>query len=155
MLCKSTLGDETLAICPVESAGTRFALPQRDVIDVLALDDDRTLEQIGGVLSMTMAGGRHRPLISLRDVLCQPSAPTGNVVVMLRVGAQLFGLLVDQVFEPCRAVVLPMLDAAPAFSTFTQLVHLDDGSDVAVLGIANLALSIRRGDTPAALSLAA
>jgi len=155
MLYQSMLGGEMLEICPVESAGTRFALPERDVIDVLTLDDDRTIEQISGVLSMTMAGGRHRPLIRLRDVLCQPSAPAGNAVVMLRVGAQLFGLLVDQASEPCRAVVLPMVDAAPALSTFTQLVRLDDGSDVAVLGIANLALSIRRGDTPAGLNLAA
>jgi chemotaxis protein histidine kinase CheA len=154
MLHEFTSDHETLEVCPIESAGTRFALLERDVIGVLTLGDDCALEQIGGVLSMQM-DDRQRPLVSLREALCQPPHPSETVVVVLRVGAQLFGLLVDQALPPTRAIVHPTMDASPAFSTFTHIVRLDDGSDVAVLATTSLALSPRRGDAPAALNLAA
>jgi len=154
MLHEFTSDHETLEVCPIESAGTRFALPERDVIGVLTLDEDCTLEELGGVLSMQM-DDRHRPLVSLREALCQPTHPSETVVVVLRVGTQLFGLLVDQAFPPTRAIVHPTMDASPAFSTFSHIVQLDDGSDVAVLATTSLAMSARRGHASAALNLAA
>jgi hypothetical protein len=126
---------EALHVCPVESDGACFALPERDVIAVLPLDDD-TLERVCGLLAMGM-DERYRPLISLRTALCQPAGPAGTVVV-LRIGDRLFGLLVDRAFAPVHAGVLPTLCAAPARATFSRIVRLDDGSDLAVLNPASL-----------------
>lgn len=154
MFHQFTPGHESLDVCPIESAGTRFALRERDVIGVLTLDKDCTLEELGGVLS-TWMDDRHRPLVSLRAALCQPMHPNENVVVMLQIGTQLFGLLVDQAFEPTRAVVHPTMDPSSPLATFTHMVRLDDGSDVPVLNTTSLALSARHDAGAPALRLAA
>src|SRR5579863_7971073 len=137
MLAQFTLPHETLQVCPVECAGTVYALPERDVIGVLPPEDDHALAQIGDVLAMHM-DDRYRPLISLRKTLCQPSHSTESVVVVLRIGAQLFGLLVDRARQPSRAVVPPTLEPASALATFSHIVRLEDGTDVPVLNTTGL-----------------
>jgi len=154
MFAQFTLPHETLQVCPVECAGAVYALPEDDVVGVLTLDKDCTLEELGGVLS-TWMDDRHRPLISLREALCQPAHPTENVVVVLRIGTQLFGLLVDQAHQPSRAVVHPTLEPVMALATFCHIVRLEDGTDVPVLNTIGLALSAQHPEPALALRLAA
>lgn len=154
MFNEFTVPNETLQVCPVACADAVFALPERDVIGVLPLDDQNALEQIAGVLAMNM-DDRYRPLVSLRQTLCQPGHPTENVVVVLRVGAQLFGLLVDQALAPVRAAVHPTLEPASTLATFSHIVRLNDGRDAPVLNPANLALSAQHPEPAPVRRLAA
>jgi len=154
MLDDFTLPHETIRVLPIESAGAAFALPERDVIGVLALGEDGALEQIGGVLAMQM-DDRLRPLVSLREALCQRSTATEQFVVVLRIQAQLFGLLVDQASAATDAVIHPTGELAPALATFTHVVRLDDGRDLPVLNPATLALTAQRREPVPALRLAA
>jgi len=131
---------ETLAVCPVESAGACVALPERDVIAVLPLDDD-ALDEICGILAVGL-DDRERALISLRTALCQPAGPAQTVVV-LRIGHQLFGLLVDQAFDPIYARVHPTVTAAPEQATFCAIVRLEDGRDVPLLNPDSLLESVQ------------
>jgi chemotaxis protein histidine kinase CheA len=147
------LPHETLDVCPVESGGVCYALPERDVMGVLTLDDDGALEEIGGLLAVSVDGLR-RPLISLRASLCQPAGEE-NVLVVLRIGGLLFGLLVDQAFEPAGAATHPTLGPAPALPTFSHIVRLEDGRDIPMLNPASLAQWAQPLDGIRALRLAA
>jgi chemotaxis protein histidine kinase CheA len=147
--------NQTLAVRPVETRGARFALPERDVIGVLPLDAATRLEAIGGVLTLMM-DERARPVISLGDQLClkHPGADETEVVIV-RVGPQLFGVLVAQVGEPCRATVHPTRERAPVFAVFSDVVRLSDGDDVPVLNPNRLAFSVPTGAPSDNLALAA
>jgi chemotaxis protein histidine kinase CheA len=132
---------KTLSVRPVESCGARFALPEHDVIGVLPLDGEFRLERVGDLLTMVM-DDRRRPLVSLREQLCLDAhAARGaeDQVVVIRIGPQLFGLLVERVGAPTTATIHPTLDRPSPFAMFSDLVQLADGSDVPVLNPNRLA----------------
>ncbi|MBI3516447.1 MAG: HAMP domain-containing protein [Proteobacteria bacterium] len=132
---------KTLLVRPVESCGARFALPEQDVIGVLPLDAECCVEYAGDMLTMVM-DDRRRPLVSLREQLClDPSAANAAeaVVVVIRIGPQLFGLLVERAAAPSSGTVHPTVDSATPFATFSDVVQLADGTDVPVLNPNRLA----------------
>lgn len=154
---------ETTEIRVVESCGMAVALPEHNVIGVLPLADnpDHAVECIDGIPMMYM-DERLRPLVSLKQALCvQPSADhprEENLVVVLRLGGQLFGLLVETAYEPEQAVVLPTLTPQHSLAAFSQLLQIADRRILFALNPTWLALSIelprpaaRRGAAPAML----
>jgi chemotaxis protein histidine kinase CheA len=145
---------ETLEVCVVESAGDQYAVPEHNVIGVLTPDDDAALRDVCGLLALEM-DERYRPLISLRSALCLPPASAENVVVVLRIGAQLFGLLVDKASEPTRVEIHPTMTDAPALATFSHLTQRADGTVLPVLNPTSLAVWARHPEPIRALQLAA
>jgi len=144
-----------LLVRPVESAGDVFGLPERDVIGVLPIDEDCAIERAGGVLVMPMDDNRLRPLVSLGQALGRPSTAAERFVVVLRIGAQLFGLLVDRAFEPTNSTIYPDVRSALAFATCIHIVRLADGRDVPVLNPVSLAFTAQRPEPTRELRLAA
>jgi len=150
----------------VESCGMAVALPEHNVIGVLSLADDPSLsvERFDGIPALYM-DERLRPLVSLQQALCvAPAAgpaPREDLVVVLRLDGQLFGLLVEQVREPEQAMVLPTLQPQHSLAVFSQLLQMADGGILFGLNPVWLALSIelpmaaRRRADAASVALAA
>ena len=149
---------ETLQVRPVVSCGNEFALPEDAVMGVLPLGGKAPAQYVGGLLVMAI-DNRLRPLVSLRETLCLDTASSDEsgeqVVVVVRIASQLFGLLVEQVGTPERAIVHPTVDAGPPFALLSHVVRLDDGRDVAVLNPNSLAFTVRPAIPAPALRLAA
>ena len=153
-----TLPHDTLQVRRVTTNGADFALPECDIVKVLPFDHDVAVERVGGVLFLHI-DGRFRPLISLSEALCLPvdrvAHDCNQVVVVVRLGSQVFGLLVEHAALPTQAIVHPTINASPALAPFTEIVRLDDGRDVAVLNPPYLALSAQPGRAVDNLGLAA
>jgi two-component system, chemotaxis family, sensor kinase CheA len=140
---------EMTEIRVVQSCGMAVALPEDAVIGVLALADDpaHAIERIDGIATLYM-DDRQRPLVSLKQALCVETAAgharTEDVVVVLRMGRQLFGLLVETARAPELAMVLPTVTPQPTLAVFNQLLQMNDGGILFQLNPIWLALSIER-----------
>ena len=138
---------ETTEIRVVESGGMAVALPEDSVIGILPAGSasEYSIERFAG-LSMMYMDDRFRPLVSLREALCIET-PAGHgareeSVVVLRMGAQLFGLLVERAREPERAMVLPTVTPAPVLSVFTEMLQMEDGGILFALNPTWLAITM-------------
>jgi chemotaxis protein histidine kinase CheA len=146
---------EMTEIRVVESCGMAVALPEHSVIGVLPLAGApaAAVERIAGIPTMYM-DERRRPLISLKQALCiQTPTDHGDdegIVVVLRLGGQLFGLLVEAVREPEPAMVLPTVTPLHSLAVFSHLLQMADGGILFALNPTWLALSIEL-PRPAAL----
>jgi chemotaxis protein histidine kinase CheA len=137
---------KTTEIRVVESCGMAVALPEDSVIGILPVDaPEHAIEHSGGLAMMYM-DDRFRPLVSLHQTLCievpAGHTPREDAVVVLRMGAQLFGLLVERAREPERAMVLPTVTPAPALSVFTEMLQMADGGILFTLNPTWLALTL-------------
>jgi chemotaxis protein histidine kinase CheA len=135
---------ESVEIRPIGTDGALFALLEDDVIGVLPLDAGAQLERVDGALAMAM-DDRLRPLLSLRDQVCRPRAGAAAVeaqVVIVRIGAELLGLLVEWAGTPTHAVAraTAVTDAAPAL--FSHVALQGGGRDLPVLNPLRLARSV-------------
>jgi two-component system chemotaxis sensor kinase CheA len=135
---------ETIEIRVVESCGMAVALPARDVVAVVPLDGAQPpLERVGDLLVMRL-GDRSRPILSLGQALClEPSTADPaqeDIVVVVQVETQSFGLRVEAVSEPRAAIVLPTEKSAHGLAVFSNLVQ-HDNEVLFVLNPVRLALS--------------
>lgn len=135
---------ETIDIRVVQSCGMAVALPARDIVDVVPLGDaGQSLERVGDLLVMRL-DDRSRPILSLQQALClEPavaSAAHEDLVVVVQVETQLFGLQVEAVSEPRAAIVLPTEKSAHGLAVFSNLVQ-HDNEVLFVLNPVRLALS--------------
>jgi chemotaxis protein histidine kinase CheA len=156
----------TTEIRVVKSCGMAVALPEHNVIGVLHPTDapEHKIERIDGVLTMYM-DDRLRPLVSLKQALCiqTPADHTRSedIVIVLRLDGQLFGLLVEEAREPEQTMVLPTLTPQSSVAVFSQLLQMADGGILFALNPIWLALSIgaskpsARGGVDPAILLAA
>ncbi|MBV6658756.1 MAG: hybrid sensor histidine kinase/response regulator [Devosiaceae bacterium] len=140
----------TLAIVStliVESAGERFAIPQLAVVELVRAqkDSEHRIETI-----------RNTPVLRLRNKLLPLSPLSGllgvegaadseaigeeGFIVVMQVGNQTFGLVVDAVFHTEEIVVKPMSSMLRHLTMFSGNTILGDGSVIMILdpnGIAN------------------
>jgi chemotaxis protein histidine kinase CheA len=138
---------QTTEVRIVESCGMKVALPEANVIGILpaAGQPEHVVERADGLAVMYM-DDRYRPVVSLRQALCVET-PAGHLpredsVVVLRLGAQLFGLLVEDAEQPEVAMVMPTVTPAPAVSVFTQMLQMADGGILFSLNPIWLALTL-------------
>lgn len=140
----------TLAIVStliVELSGERFAIPQLAVVELVRAqkDSEHKIETI-----------RNTPVLRLRDKLL-PLSPLSHLlgaesskdseaigeegfIVVMQVGNQTFGLVVDAVFHTEEIVVKPMSSMLRHLSMFSGNTILGDGAVIMILdpnGIAN------------------
>ena len=132
---------QTTDVCVVETGGHMAAVLDRDIVGLLPLVVGTTprLAGLDGVRTMVM-DGRPRPLVSLRAALCLPRGAPEEVVVVLRLGDQLFGLTVERVRALEQAVILPTLDPPYPLAMFAHLVEADPVGALTILNPSRLAL---------------
>ena len=135
----------TLAIVAaliVEAGGERFAIPQNGVLELVRVGegDGPKVETIKDAPVLRLRD-RLLPLVPLRQVLNMPeraAAPPAEAareafVVVTQVGAQLFGIMVDRVFDTEEIVVKPVAPILRHITIFSGNTILGDGSVIMIL----------------------
>lgn len=144
----------TLAIVSaliVESAGDRFAIPQLSVVELVQAEtnSEHKIEHIKDTPVLRLRN-KLLPLVNLSRLLGikhldqekaakEVSEDQGFIVVM-QVGSQSFGVVVDSVFHTEEIVVKPMSTALRNVSMFSGNTILGDGSVIMIVdpnGVAN------------------
>lgn len=142
----------TLAIIQALMVGAgeqRFAIPQvnvRELVRIRKREIDATLETIGDAEVLRLRD-RLLPIVRLGDALsldrCGLSAHDGDNgdvhVVVLRHGADRYGLLVDDLFSTEEIVVKPLGRHVEKASTFSGTTIMGDGRVAMILDVTGLA----------------
>ncbi|MBP0444900.1 chemotaxis protein CheW [Roseomonas sp. SSH11] len=126
----------TLAIVSaliVEAGGERFAIPQIGVVELVRAGDGVMHIKDAPVLRLR---DRLLPLVSLSRLLRleeKPDAERGGFVVVTQVGQNLFGIIVDRVFDTEEIVVKPVAPILRHVTMFSGNTILGDGSVIMIL----------------------
>ena len=142
----------TLAIVSVlivEASGERFALPQINVQELVRVgaDSEYHIEEINHAPVLRLRGNLV-PLITLSDVLKLPRAAkyqseteVDDYVVICRVGAYIFGVIVDRIYDTEEIVVKPIAEVLKHIPIYSGNTILGDGSVIMILDPNGLARS--------------
>ena len=130
----------TLAIVSaliIESGGERFALPQISVMELVRATPtgEHRIERIKETPVLRLRN-RLLPLVSLAELLRQPALPRDKseaFIVVVQVGANIFGIIVDQVFDTEEIVVKPVAPILRHIPLFSGNTILGDGSVIMIL----------------------
>ena len=153
----------TLAIVSaliVEAAGQRFAIPQINVTELVGVSE-RSGVRIETINTSPVLRLRDRllPLVSLRRVLGLPEdGAKDRFVIVAQVGANIFGIIVDRVFDTEEIVVKPVAPILRGTRFYVGNTILGDGSVIMILdpnGLSGAAGQIDGADQAAALDKAA
>jgi two-component system chemotaxis sensor kinase CheA len=130
----------TLAIVSaliVEAGGERFAIPQIGVVELVRAGDGVAHMKDAPVLRLR---DRLLPLVSLSRLLrlderpeARGEADGGGFVVVTQVGQNLFGIIVDRVFDTEEIVVKPVAPILRHVTMFSGNTILGDGSVIMIL----------------------
>jgi len=144
----------TLAIAPaliVQAGQQRFALPQTAVVEAVGLGADSryALERIQGGLILRLRD-EVIPVVDLSSILAygadsedQSSRNADeDLVIVIRVGAEIFGLRVDTVLDVQEIVVKPLNASLAHLRLFTGQTILGDGSVVLILDPSGIAAQL-------------
>jgi two-component system chemotaxis sensor kinase CheA len=140
----------TLAIVPaliVSSGGRRYAIPQANVLELVAVSAD----DLGSVHDATVYRLRDRliPIVSLAGVLGSTGeVRSGGSLVIARADDRRFGLLVDGVSDSVDIVVKPLGRHLSGLDVFAGATILDDGRVAAIVDVVGLAdrAGVARGE---------
>jgi two-component system chemotaxis sensor kinase CheA len=130
----------TLAIVSaliVEAGGARFAIPQLAVVELVRArnDSEHRIERIKDAAVMRLRN-KLLPLVRL-DALLKLSACGNDImngfIVVMQVGSQLFGIVVDGVFHTEEIVVKPMSSRLRHIPLFCGNTILGDGSVIMII----------------------
>jgi len=132
----------TLAIVSaliVQAGGERFAIPQIGVVELVRVGDEHEgstrIEMIKDAPVLRLRD-RLLPLVSLSSLLRLRDAPVGDLkgyVVVMQVGANVFGIVVDRVFDTEEIVVKPVAPILRHITMFSGNTILGDGSVIMIL----------------------
>ena len=150
----------TLAIMPaltVEHLGELFAVPQVNLLELVALDAQKTataIEYVGSAPVYRLRG-QLLPLVSLGEVLGVSSDEVsalragdarGGVIAVLQADEQRFGLLVDRVMNTEEIVVKPVAGRIKSLGIYTGATLLGDGRVALILDVQAIARRSVRGE---------
>ena len=128
----------TLAIAAaliVESGGERFAIPQNVVLELVRVGegDGPRVEMIQSAPVLRLRD-RLLPLVPLARLLRLDGEPgPTSFVVVTQVGTQVFGIVVDRVFDTEEIVVKPVAPILRDVTMFSGNTILGDGSVIMIL----------------------
>jgi two-component system chemotaxis sensor kinase CheA len=130
----------TLAIVStliVESAGDRFAIPQLSVVELVRVqsNSEHRIERIKDTPVLRLRN-KLLPLVSLARLLgTEEPETTGDdgFIVVMQVGNQTFGVVVDGVFHTEEIVVKPMSKMLRHITMFSGNTILGDGSVIMIV----------------------
>lgn len=136
----------TLAIMPtltVACAGDLYAVPQVNLLELVALDSSRGS---GGIEHVHAAPvyrlrGELLPLVGLREALALPPDEQGDttVIAVVQADGRRFGLLVDQVLNTEEIVVKPLSARLKAIGVYAGATVLGDGRVALILDVQAIA----------------
>ncbi len=143
----------TLAIVSaliVESANGRFAIPQLSILELVRTspDGEHQVEHIHDTRVLRLRDTL-LPLVDLADVLGLPRAQTQSdtaFVVVMVVGEQRFGVVVDNVFDTEEIVVKPLANILSNISVFSGNTILGDGSVIMIIDPNGVAKAVSASD---------
>lgn len=154
----------TLAIVSaliVESCGQRFAIPQLSVVELVRTHEnsDHRIEKINDTPVLRLRN-KLLPLITLGKLLGlevvdddggETQAADDNLfVVVIQVGSQFFGIVVDSVFDTEEIVVKPMSTMLRDVALFSGNTILGDGSVIMIIDPNGIAQSVSTAPSQAA-----
>jgi two-component system chemotaxis sensor kinase CheA len=130
----------TLAIISaliVESGGDRFAIPQLSVVELVRVHakSEHRIERIKDAAVLRLRN-KLLPLVQLKTLLKTDvggSVPERGFIVVTQVGAQTFGVVVDNVFHTEEIVVKPMSTMLRHIGMFSGNTILGDGSVIMIV----------------------
>ncbi|CAM5461156.1 histidine kinase OS=Afipia felis OX=1035 GN=cheA PE=4 SV=1 [Afipia felis] len=131
----------TLAIVSaliVESAGERFAIPQIAVVELVRAraNSEHRIERIKDTPVLRLRN-KLLPLLHLRKLLNisdgQEIDPENGFIVVMQVGSQTFGIVVDGVFHTEEIVVKPMSTKLRHINMFSGNTILGDGAVIMII----------------------
>ncbi|MDQ1078333.1 chemotaxis protein CheW [Pseudoroseomonas cervicalis] len=133
----------TLAIVSaliVEAGGERFAIPQIGVVELVRAGGSSEGAQIERIHATPVMRLRDKllPLVSLSRLLqldsrAEDAKPDEGFVVVTQVGANVFGIIVDKVFDTEEIVVKPVAPILRHVTMFSGNTILGDGSVIMIL----------------------
>jgi len=139
----------TLAIMPaltVECAGDLFAVPQVSLLELVALDTQRSRAGIEYVHAAPVyrLRGDLLPLVSLAGVLEVGAGPEAGVeqqgvIAVVQADQQRFGLLVDRVLNTEEIVVKPLSARLKSIGVYAGATVLGDGHVALILDVQSIA----------------
>jgi two-component system chemotaxis sensor kinase CheA len=149
----------TLAIVSaliVGSAGQRYAIPQLSVLELVRAKpgSENRIERINRTPVLRLRN-RLLPLVRLGRLLgIEVERPAEDdaqgFVVVTQVGAQIFGIVVDEVFDTEEIVVKPCASILRNIPMFSGNTILGDGSVIMIVDPNGVAQTIRAVDAEAA-----
>jgi two-component system chemotaxis sensor kinase CheA len=139
----------TLAIVSaliVEAAGERFAIPQVSVLELVRAGGgaDHRIERIKDTPVLRLRN-RLLPLLYLKDVfrLGDVDRDSGFIVV-IQIGSQVFGAVVDGVLHTEEIVIKPMSSKLRHLTVFSGTTILGDGSVIMIVDPNGVAQALGR-----------
>jgi two-component system chemotaxis sensor kinase CheA len=150
----------TLAIVSaliVAAAGERFAIPQLAVVELVRMRSrgEPCIEHIKDSAVLRLRD-KLLPLVDLKTVLklgeCKGRTVDDGFVVVMQVGSQRFGIIVDAVFDTEEIVVKPMASRLRQIGVFSGHTILGDGSVILILdpnGLVHAIGAAQNGQPPA------
>jgi two-component system, chemotaxis family, sensor kinase CheA len=142
----------TLAIVSaliVEVADSRFAIPQLSVLELVRTtkDGEHRVEEIHNTRVLRLRDTL-LPLIDLADILgiAGSEKTTDNAfVVVMTVGDQRFGVVVDNVFDTEEIVVKPLANVLSSIAAFSGNTILGDGTVIMIIDPNGIAKAVNLG----------
>ena len=137
----------------VESCGERFAMPQSSIIELVSArngevgGEGRRIEEINGAAVLRLRD-RLLPLVSLQTLLgleAEEAARGDACIVVARVGAFSFGVIVDRVFDTEEIVVKPVASILRHLKLYSGATILGDGSVIMILDFKGMSLEAGAG----------
>ncbi|MBB4303052.1 two-component system chemotaxis sensor kinase CheA [Rhodobium orientis] len=135
----------TLAIVSaliVEAAGDRFAIPQLSVVELVRVHEnsEHRIERIKETPVLRLRN-KLLPLVHMSQLLGQEKAgfaadathDDNGFIVVMQVGSQNFGIVVDGVFHTEEIVVKPMTSMLRNITMFSGNTILGDGSVIMII----------------------
>lgn len=150
----------TLAIVStliVESAGDRFAIPQLSVVELVRAqqNSEHRIERIRDTPVLRLRN-KLLPLVHLSKLLditslsgeaTEPVSEEDGFIVVMQVGPQTFGVVVDAVFHTEEIVVKPMSTMLRHITMFSGNTILGDGSVIMIVDPNGIAQAIGPSQT--------
>ena len=144
----------TLAIVPamtIESGGQRYAVPQENLEEIVGLNQNRKVEWVRNTKVLRLRENL-LPLVRLSDVLesdkleeNQESKVTSHsksfdgYILVLRIGENLFGLIVDKILEIEEIVVKPLSSYLKSNNCYSGATIMGDGQVAMIIDTAGIA----------------
>jgi two-component system, chemotaxis family, sensor kinase CheA len=126
----------TLAIVSaliVEASDERFAIPQLSVLELVRASGEHRIEWIKDTPVLRLRK-ELLPLLHLNEVLrLGESRPDHGFVVVMQVGNQVFGLVVDGLFHTEEIVIKPMSSKLRHIAAFSGTTILGDGTVIMII----------------------
>ncbi len=134
----------------VDCCSQRFAMPQSAVVELVGVGggSGRAIETINGAPVLRLRD-RLLPLVSLQELmkLDGPSSDDERSILVTRIGAFSFGIIVDRVFDTEEIVVKPAASILRSIPYYSGATILGDGAVIMILDPKGIATRIGSFET--------